>query len=87
MLIVDRREDENAYAPGANRAKVQAELDKLEFEHVGEWESTAVPAQVEVELEGVPDVAPSAHAGVRCVTRTPGPDVLLDLLIRRVWGA
>ena len=49
MLVVDRRDDIGAYAPGANRAEVQAELDRHHFQHTGAYESTAVPAQVEVE--------------------------------------
>jgi hypothetical protein len=82
MLVIDRREDESAYAPGANRAEVQAELDRHSFKHKN-WESTAVPAQVEIDdieerRSGVP--------GVLCVTNTPGSRTLLDLLLRRVWG-
>ena len=50
MLVVDRRDDPGAYAPGANRAEVKAELERHHFKHAGEYESTAVPAQVEVEV-------------------------------------
>ncbi|KAK0459162.1 nucleoside hydrolase [Desarmillaria tabescens] len=84
MLIIDRREDEAAYAPGANRAFVQEELDKHQLAH-GPWESTAVPAAVEVE-----SLEYSPHDGgsrISCITRTPGHDVLLQLLLERVWGA
>ncbi|KAI1794101.1 nucleoside hydrolase [Ganoderma leucocontextum] len=50
MLVVDRRDDVGAYAPGANRAAVQAELERHHFPHAGAYyESTAVPAQVEIE--------------------------------------
>ncbi|TCD71568.1 hypothetical protein EIP91_007315 [Steccherinum ochraceum] len=50
MLVIDWRDDQGAYAPGANRAAVQAELEKHpEFHPLGTLESTAVPAQVEVE--------------------------------------
>lgn len=82
MVVVDRRDDVNAYAPGANRAEVQAELEKVQFKH-GVWESTALPAQVEVEraFQAKPD-----GSGVLCVTETPGPAALLRLLFRRVWG-
>ncbi|KAG2015890.1 uridine nucleosidase [Coprinopsis cinerea AmutBmut pab1-1] len=48
MLVVDRRVDASAYAPGANRAQVQKELGDLHCSE-GLWESTAVPAQVDVE--------------------------------------
>ncbi len=49
MLVVDRRDDVGAYAPGANRAAVQAELERDHFPHAGAYESTAVPAQVEIK--------------------------------------
>ncbi|KAJ7874718.1 Inosine/uridine-preferring nucleoside hydrolase domain-containing protein [Mycena olivaceomarginata] len=81
FLVVDRRLDLSAYAPGANRAEVQAELDKHSSPH-GAWESTAVPALVETEQ------APRAVVaqGVICVHATPGPATLLKLLTKRVWG-
>ncbi|KAJ8518201.1 hypothetical protein ONZ45_g4704 [Pleurotus djamor] len=85
MLVVDRREDETAYAPGANRAHVQAELERLTQHDHGEWESTALPARVEIEalpnkLTTRPDTL------VQCVVATPGPDLLLKFLVQRVWG-
>lgn len=49
MLVVDGRDDQGAYAPGQNRAQVQAELERHHFPHAGVYESTAVPAQVEIE--------------------------------------
>jgi phage tail sheath protein FI len=104
MVVIDRREDEGAYAPGANRAQVQAELIKGQFPMAGELESHAVPARVEVAdrdqaatanttihggsltdiesttgTDGTPD-------GVWCVTETPGPRVILQLLLQRIWG-
>ncbi|KAK7687189.1 hypothetical protein QCA50_009693 [Cerrena zonata] len=90
MLIIDRRNDSGAYAPGANRARVQAELERLNAQTKGAFESTALPAQVEVETESQAD-SPSNHTGssgngVPVVTRTPGGDVLLKLLMKRVWG-
>lgn len=83
MLVIDRREDESAYAPGANRAEVQAALDETKTRH-GPWESTAMPAEVEVESNA--DVGKMIGARVNCVTTTPGPTVLLELLLQRVWG-
>ena len=92
MLVIDRRDDQGAYAPGSNRAEVQAELEKHNFHTHGLLESTAVPAQVDVED------ASKAHPlktttkdkdtgqGVYVVMATPGPDKLLKLLMRRVWG-
>lgn len=82
MLVVDRRADESAYSPGANRAEIQAELEKRAFSH-GDWESTAVPAQVEVEQ---PAEEEPLRPGVLCVHETPGPEVLLNLLLQRIWG-
>ncbi|KAF7362085.1 Inosine-uridine preferring nucleoside hydrolase [Mycena venus] len=81
FLVVDRRDDLSAYAPGANRAEVQAELDRHNSHH-GAWESTAVPALV--ETEHAPSVVPAR--GVMCVYATPGPGTLLKLLTERVWG-
>ncbi|KAG6920093.1 hypothetical protein DXG01_010161 [Tephrocybe rancida] len=82
MLVVDRREDESAYSPGANRAEIQAEMDKKNIKH-GIWESSALPAQVETEEDT--KVKPKCP-GVLCITETPGADVLLSFLFRRVWG-
>jgi hypothetical protein len=81
MLVVDRRVDQSAYAPGANRADVQAQLEKFHLPH-GQFESTAVPALVETEL---PVHNPESR-GVPCVIETPGEQVLLNLLLERVWG-
>ncbi|KAI0358399.1 nucleoside hydrolase [Trametes cingulata] len=88
MLVVDRRDDQGAYAPGANRAEVQAELERHQFRHAGEYESTAVPAPVEVESRSaIKKQAPAVQkGGVPCVTQTPGPAALVNLLLERVWG-
>lgn len=99
MLVVDRRADQTAYAPGANRSEVQALLEWSHQPH-GLFESTALPAQVEMESEGIyngPDAwlaHPTVHDGslggsrdVACVVSTPGKDVLLQLLTKRLWGA
>ncbi|KAJ7124949.1 Inosine/uridine-preferring nucleoside hydrolase domain-containing protein [Mycena epipterygia] len=81
MLVCDRRDEVSAYAPGANRAEVQAELDKHNSPR-GTWESTALPALVETE-QAPKDLNPH---GVICVHATPGPVTLLALLTQRVWG-
>ena len=99
MLVVDRRGDQTAYAPGANRSEVQSLLERSLQPH-GLLESTAVPAQVDLESEGLrkgPDEwlgHPTVHDGslggsmdVACVVVTPGKDVLLQLLTERLWGA
>ncbi|KAM6502416.1 nucleoside hydrolase [Amanita muscaria] len=82
MLVVDRRRDTTAYAPGVNRSRVQAELDKQGIPH-GLWESPAVPAPVEVE--SVNDTV-TVGSGVRYIIKTPGSGVLLQLLFERIWG-
>lgn len=82
MFVTDRREDNTAYAPGTNRAEVQAQLDLHQLGH-GLLESTAVPARVEVEE---PEFEQRRQKGVACLIETPGPSVLLELLTRRVWG-
>ncbi|EIW63339.1 nucleoside hydrolase [Trametes versicolor FP-101664 SS1] len=92
MLVVDRRDDQGAYAPGANRAEVQAELERHHFQHAGAYESTALPAPVEVESR--PAAAADAkdqggaaqRGGVACITETPGSAALVQLLLERVWG-
>ncbi|KAI0374074.1 nucleoside hydrolase [Pilatotrama ljubarskyi] len=88
MLVVDRRDDQGAYAPGANRAEVQAELERHQFRHAGEYESTAVPAPVEVESHpAIKGQAPAVQkGGVPCITQTPGSAALVSLLLERVWG-
>jgi len=82
MLVVDRRRDTTAYAPGVNRSRVQAELDKQGIPH-GLWESPAVPAPVEVE--SVTDTV-TVGSGVSYIIKTPGSGVLLQLLFERIWG-
>lgn len=84
MCVVDRRDDQGAYDPGANRAKIQAELEKYNIVMSGFLESTALPAPVEVEK--APEEAKAQTSAVPVVTITPGPDALLKLLTRRIWG-
>ncbi|KAI0663543.1 nucleoside hydrolase [Cubamyces menziesii] len=88
MCVVDRRDDQGAYAPGANRAEVQAELERHHFQHAGTYESTAVPAPVEVESRPIIEgpLAVDHKGGVPCVTQTPGSAALVQLLLERVWG-
>ncbi|KAI0823733.1 nucleoside hydrolase [Trametes gibbosa] len=86
MLVVDRRDDQGAYAPGANRAEVQAELERHQFQHTGAYESTAVPAPVEIEARPATQNESSINGGVPCVTQTPGSEALVQLLLERVWG-
>ncbi|EKM54529.1 uncharacterized protein PHACADRAFT_210325 [Phanerochaete carnosa HHB-10118-sp] len=85
MLVVDRREGEGAYDPGVNRAAVQAELEMHGFHSSGALESTAVPAQVELETAPELEKKPLT-VGVPVVNVTPGPAALLRTLTERVWG-
>ncbi|KAJ4468317.1 Inosine/uridine-preferring nucleoside hydrolase domain-containing protein [Lentinula aciculospora] len=82
MVVVDRREDKTAYAPGANRAEVQAQLEKKHLFGGKNSESIALPAPVEIE----PKKPESDHRSVWCVMETPGPEALLRTLLARVWG-
>ena len=80
MLVVDRRDDVGAYAPGDNRSHVQQELDRLHVSH-GPFVSAVVPAPVIVE-----DAGKEQDIGVFAVTETPGPHACLELLLQRIWG-
>jgi len=82
MLVVDHRNDQTAYAPGYNRAELQKQLEQLGLAHKP-WESTAVPAQVDVERE---PQSICASNDIWCVTKTPGPQTLLRSLLHKVWG-
>lgn len=78
MLVVDRREDISAYPLGANRSEAQREP------HDGHIDTTT-----QLEKSDVIDVIAGVtrdFPGVVCVHDTPGADVLLELLLKRVWG-
>jgi len=88
MCIVDRRDDQSAYAPGVNRARVQAELKSRMAAGsagvFGSLESVAVPARVEVE--DVPSRQCSdEQEGVPVIERTPGAEALLQIIMKRIW--
>ena len=88
MCVVDRRDDQGAYAPGMNRARVQAELKS----HMaaaspgvfGSLESVAVPARVEVEDEPSRQCKDEKE-GVPMIEATPGAEALLQIMIKRIW--
>ena len=75
MLVVDRRDDQGAYAPGQNRAQVQAELERHHFKHAGAYESTAVPAPVEVERPPPGHEHPSHDARKLIQGLEKGPEI------------
>jgi hypothetical protein len=88
MCIVDRRDDQGAYAPGANRARVQAELKSRmaagSADVFGSLESVAVPARVEVEDEPSRKCG-DEQEGVPVIESTPGVEELLQIMMKRIW--
>jgi len=90
LCVVDRRNDHRAYAPGANRVRVQAELKRrmatgtADPDSFGFLESAAVPALVEVEHEPSRQ-SEDEQEGISVVERTPGAEALLQLMMKRVW--
>ena len=82
MLVVDRRDDVAACAPGDNQSHMQQELDRLR-DSDGPFESLAVPAPVLVDDTGKKGWQ---GIGVFTVVETPGPRVCLELLLQRIWG-
>jgi hypothetical protein len=89
MCVVDRRDDQGAYAPGVNRARVQAELKS----HMaagsafvfGPLESVAVPARVGVEDEPSHQCS-DEQEGVPVIEGTPGAEALVQIMMKRIWN-
>lgn len=79
MLVVDRRDDVGAYAPGDNRS-VKYASDHLYASH-GLFGSAVVPVPVIEE-----DIGKEKDVGVFTLVETPGPQVCLELLLQRIWG-
>jgi len=88
MCVVDRRDDRGAYAPGMNRARVQAELKSRmtagSTGYFGSLESVAVPARVEVEDEPARQ-SNDDQEGVPVIEGTPGSEELLQIMMKRIW--
>jgi len=88
MCVVDRRDDQGAYAPGVNRARVQAELKSRMAAGstgvFGSLESVAVPARVEVEDEPSRQCS-DEQEGVPVIEGTPGAEALLQIMMERIW--
>jgi hypothetical protein len=86
MCVVDRRN----YAPGTNRARVQTELKRrmaagtVEPDSFGLLESIAAPPLVEVEGEPLRQ-SEDEQGGIPVVERTPGPEALLQVMLKRIW--
>lgn len=81
MLVVDRRDDVGAYAPGDNRSHAQQELDRHRALY-GPPEPAVIPAPV---LEEAVDKK-KPGVGVFTVVETPGQSACLELLFQRIWG-
>ncbi|KAF5344174.1 hypothetical protein D9757_005692 [Collybiopsis confluens] len=86
MLVVDRREDISAYASGANRAKVQAELDQMHRSDKSNLKSVVVPAHVPPQHDPWTKSVGDKSRSIWCISETPGTEALLKLLLERVWG-
>jgi len=89
MCVVDQR-DQSAHAPGVNRARVQAELERriatgsADPGGFGPLEYVVVPARVEVE--GEPSrPCEDEQEGVPVIESTPGPEALLQIMLKRIW--
>lgn len=82
MLVVDRRDEVGAYAPGDNRSHVQQMLDRPNVSH-GPFEPAAVPVPV---LEVNTRREKKTDIGIFTLVETPGSQVCLELLLQRVWG-
>ncbi|KAI0290395.1 nucleoside hydrolase [Multifurca ochricompacta] len=91
MCVVDRRDGASAYAPGSNRSRVQAALESriaaglADASGFGPLKSAVVPARVEIENEPIRP-GKDEQEGVPVVQATPGPEALVQLMMKRVWG-
>jgi len=79
MLVTDRREDESAYPLGTTRSEAQRGPHD-DGHHVQSMGSSISKKDNLWDLD-------AEGPGVFCITQTPGPSVLLQLLLQRVWGA
>ncbi|KAF8497657.1 Inosine/uridine-preferring nucleoside hydrolase domain-containing protein [Gautieria morchelliformis] len=75
MLVIDRRVDEGNYELGDNRARVQALKD------------SSIQGRSSVQLKSKEELQKSVEAeGVIVVIESPGPQELLRLILKRIWG-
>ena len=70
MLIVDRRSEGMKSSPTTHDETIALT-------------SHQIPATIQVETES--DIPPQSP-GIQCIVQTPGPRVLLDLILSQVWG-
>ena len=70
MLVVDRRSEGEKSSVNTHHGTIAL------TEH-------QVPATIQVETEA--DIPPQP-SGIQCIVQTPGPRVLLDLILSQVWG-
>ena len=81
--MVDRRlgDDSGAYQGEPHRVKLQADLDGSLFET-----TSHPPAPVRVEISE--DIAhANEFSDVLVIARTPGFELLLKLMMSKIWGA
>ncbi len=88
MCVVDRR-DESAHAPAENYARVQEALqNRVEAgsADADDFSSVVVPAPVDVEDEPSRRRRKDEPGGVPVVEGTPGPETLVQFILKRVWN-
>ncbi|KAI9437595.1 nucleoside hydrolase [Lactarius indigo] len=88
MCVVDRRDD-NARTPAANYAHVQEALQsRMEAgsTDTDNFGSVIVPVPVDVEDEPSLRRKKDEPDGVPVVEGTPGPETLLQFILKRVWN-
>ncbi|KAH9055466.1 nucleoside hydrolase [Lactarius vividus] len=88
MCVVDRRDD-NTRTPAANFARVQEALRHRVEAGSGDADvigSVVVPTPVDVEGEPSLRRKVDEPGGVPVVESTPGPETLLQFLMKRVWN-
>ncbi|KAH8996418.1 nucleoside hydrolase [Lactarius hatsudake] len=88
MCVVDRRGDDTR-TPGANHAHIREALQRrvdAGSADAGVFGSVVVPAPVNVEDEPSLRRKKDEPGGVPVVESTPGPETLLQFLLKRVWN-
>ena len=88
MCVVDRRDD-GSHAPPAGYANVQealqnrVEAGSADADDLG---SVVVPALIDVQDEPSERLRKDEAGGVPVVEGTPGPETLVQYLLKRVWN-
>ncbi len=87
MCVVDRR-DQSAHAPSANYAHVQKILqNRVEATGSGDVDDVDdVVTPVDVDEESSQLRRKDELGGVPVVEGTPGPEALIQFMLKRVWN-